>query len=248
MIIPIEEGKSKGQPMKVQANIGPIVPMGFTHKGSYFYGDWPGGDDVYSAEIDIKNGKIVDQPELAVRQFEGKNDYPVYSNDGKFLAYISQRGILRKGKPGTILCIRGIKTGKEIEISPPFDIINSISDPTWSPDDKSIALMFRIKNGRQIIYNYNIQSKEFSPLVVDNNGQVNDADYAYPQWSKDGKTLYFFQLSQSDQTSYIKARNIENGSDNVLFKYSSEDFMDRIFNIALSPDGKWISAINRGEN
>jgi len=43
------------------------------------------------------------------------------------------------------------------------------------------------------------------------------------------------------------ARNLDTGKDKELYRYQSEDFMDRIFNISISPDRKWISAINRGE-
>jgi Tol biopolymer transport system component len=43
-------------------------------------------------------------------------------------------------------------------------------------------------------------------------------------------------------------RNIATGKENELCKYSSDDFYDRIFTLSLSPDGKWLSAINIGEN
>ena len=244
MIIPVQEGKSTGKPVSVKSNIGHIVPMGFTQKGSFYYGDWPEEQNIYSTEIDFENGKVITKPTLAIKRFEGKNGSPYYSNDGKFLAYISRRGI---GTSGTVLCVRELETGKEIEITQQTEISNTISHPTWSPDDRSIALMTR-KGGNQSIYNYNLQTKKYSPLFTDPDKQSNGVDFIYPQWSPDGKTIYYFELSQRNQTSYIKARNIETENDKVLFQYSSEDFMDRIFTIALSPDGKWISAINRGEN
>jgi Tol biopolymer transport system component len=43
-------------------------------------------------------------------------------------------------------------------------------------------------------------------------------------------------------------RNIATGNENELYRYSSDDNYDRIFTLSLSPDGKWLSAINIGEN
>ena len=246
MIIPVEEGKSIGQPKLVRSNIGSIVPMGFTKKGTFYYGQWPGTHDVFTTEIDFEKGKVLTQPTLAIKRFEGKNGTPSYSNDGKYLAYISRRGVIEKGKPGIVLCIRELETGKEGEIIPPNEIAGSISYPTWSPDDSSIALMCR--KGKQDIYSYNIQTREFTPLITDTNEPSSDMDYIFPQWSGDGKILYYFKISESSQTSRIMARNLATGIDKELFQYSSNDFHDRLFDISLSPDGKWLAAINRSEN
>jgi Tol biopolymer transport system component len=43
-------------------------------------------------------------------------------------------------------------------------------------------------------------------------------------------------------------RNISTGDENELYRYSSDNFYDRVFTLSLSPDGKWLSAINIGEN
>jgi Tol biopolymer transport system component len=44
------------------------------------------------------------------------------------------------------------------------------------------------------------------------------------------------------------ARNTVTVVDRELFRYTSDDVMDRFFNISISPDGKWLAAINRGED
>jgi len=248
MIIAVEDGKPAGNPKPVKQNIGPVVPMGFTQDGSFYYGQWPGARNIFSAEINIDEGKLLSKPTLLVQRFEGRNYSPDYSSDGKYLAYISVRGVLKKGHPGPILCIRNLETDEENEIIPDPEIWGGISDPQWSLDDQSIALACENKDGYSRIFEYDIQTREFTPLVTGSDDELPDTEYAYPLWSRDGKSIYYLQLSPSSQISYIKVRNISTGVDKELFRYSSNDFMDRLFNISLSPDGKWLAAINRGKN
>ncbi|MFC1765092.1 hypothetical protein ACFL6U_23850 [Planctomycetota bacterium] len=245
MIVPVHEGKATDSPRTVKSNIGSIIPMGFTHDGKFYYGDWPGQSNVFSAVIDIENGKTIKKPTLLINRFEGRNGAPSYSHNGKYLAYISKRGVVNKGKSETVLCIKDLETGVEDVVFPPHDIATSISYPTWSPDDNNIALV--CKKDKRSIYQFNIPERKFTPLVTEAVNQPYYTDNTYPQWSADAKTLYYLQISEDSDVSRILARNLNTGKDKELYRYQSDDFMDRIFNISISPDRKWISAINRGE-
>lgn len=245
LLIDAEDGKPAGDPIPFMQNIGPVVPMGFTQNGSFFYGHWPGAANVYSMEIDLEEGKLLSNPILLIKRFEGRNYSPAYSPDGKHLVYISDRN---KGVPGRVLCIRNLETGHETDINPDPEISGTINDPQWSPDKRSIALTCNNKDGYSRILRYDTQTNKFEPLVPETKGQSSSTEYIYPVWSRDGKSLYYIKLSRYTKTSRIMARNIQSGVDRELYTYPSDDFNDRILNISLSPDGKWLAAINRGEN
>jgi Tol biopolymer transport system component len=247
MIIAVEDGKQSGQPKTVLQNIGPIVPMGFTKDGSFYYGQWPGASNVYSAEINFDEGKLMKKPTLFIQRFEGRNYSPDYSSDGKFLVYISERGVLNKGNSGRVLCIRNLDTDEEIVVNPDPQMSGSMSDLQWSPDNHSILLTGANQEGYSRIYSYDIQLSKFLPLVTESNDDSSH-EYAYPLWSKDGASVYYLNMSRYSTSSRIMVRNIATGVDKELYNYTSDDFMDRLFNISLSPDGKWLAAINRGEN
>ena len=249
MIIGVEEGKAVDQPKLIKQNIGPIVPMGFAQNGTFYFGQWPHELNIYTAEIDFENVKILTQPTIAIRRFEGKNRAPSYSNDGKYLAYISDRGLFRKGNFGNVLCIHDLKTGEDSEIIPDAEMTEPFrSFLQWSPDNLSISLMCYNQGNYSKIYNYDIQKKKFSPLAKGSSDLLPDMDYAYPVWSKDGKSLYYLQISKNSQSSRFIVRDVATGTENELYRYSSDDYWDRIFTLSLSPDGKWLSAINSGEN
>lgn len=246
MIIGVEAGKSIGQPKSIKQDIGPITPMGFTRNGTLFYGQWPNRHNIYTAKFDFDNGKILTQPTLSIRQFEGKNRAPIYSNNGRYLAYISDRGSGRLLKP-TVLCIHDMETGKESDIIPDPEI-NWIRSLLWSPDDQSITMQCYNKEKYARIYNYDIKTNKFSPVVPAFNDDSTKMNYFFPQWSWDGKSLYYLQSSGNSPATRIMIRNIATGNENELCRFSSDNYYDRIFTLSLSPDGQWLSAISMGVN
>jgi Tol biopolymer transport system component len=248
MLIALEGGKPVGNPISIKQNIGMIVPIGFTLDGSFYYGEWPGRDNIYFAKIDIEDARLLSTPAPLVKKFVGWNLTMDYSNNGKYLAYISRRGVMNRGKPGLVLCIRNLDNGEENEIILDHKIWGSASNPQWSPDDRSIALVCVNMDDYSRIYQYDIQTKKLKPLVAESEGQPSDINFTYPKWSKDGKSIFYLEMSMFSRTSSIMVRNIATGVENELFKYSSDDFMDRLFNISISSDGKWLAAINRGDD
>ena len=246
-VIAIELGKSNGKPELVKSNIGPIVPMGFTQKGSFFYGQWPSADNIYVAELDLETASILTPPTILIKRFESKNYAPDYSSDGRYLAYISNRGIMTKGKPGSVLCIRDLKSGNERRIIPNDPISNFSHFLKWSPDSRSIASSCKNQDGHDRIYSVDIQKGKFTPLLTMEAGGANDMINSQPHWSPDGKSIYYAQFSRYHPNSRIMVHHIASGKDEELFQYSSDDFMDRIFTLSLSADGKWLAAINRGK-
>jgi len=93
---------------------------------------------------------------------------------------------------------------------------------------------------------YDMQARKFKPLVKESPEDVLYMEHTNPQWSPDGRSIYYSQISRYSTTSRIMTRDIETGVERELYRYSSDDFMDRLFIFSKSPDGKWLVAINRG--
>jgi Tol biopolymer transport system component len=231
---PVAEGKPKGKAELVKGDLGSVWPMGFTRNGSFYYGLDSGMNDVYVASIDFHSGKVLEAPTPLSQRFVGSNSVPVWSPDGKYLAYVSQRG------PGTtsltsrdkVLVIRSLDTGQEREVAVNLSLINR---PQWWPDGGSILVGGNDKQSRVGIYRVDVKTGGVTVLV-----QEEGNNYRFPMLSPDGKTLYYLRINFPKGTWSIRARDLQGGGENEILSVSSPR---GIANLGLSPDGQELAFI-----
>ena len=232
--IQIADGKPQGNPKLVKSGVGPVVPLGFTRKGSFYYGVSQKGNDVYVAELDPQTGEILVPPKKAVKRFEGSNIDPYYSPDGKYLAYISRS---RRHNTYLVSCIRSLETGKEREFSFNINLIGNLigaTIPRWSPDCRSLLVRGRDKKNCGGIYQIDAQTGDVTNIVLsDVYGEVS---FRSCEWSRDGKAIFYGRVNE-DNLCQILVRDLETGTEKELYRSSSEF----CFDISVSPDGKWLA-------
>jgi Tol biopolymer transport system component len=238
-VIQVADGKPQGVPELVKPNmiVRRFVTMGFTRDGSFYYGCQGGRiRDVYIAKLDPETGEILGPPKKVIKRFEGYNQSPDYSPDGKYLAYISTRGtfggILNRPRA---LCIRSLETGEEREF---FPKLKRIDLPRWSPDCRSI-LVWGIGNKGRGIFQIDAQTGTVTPVVLSG---AEEYETVYSgEWSHDGKAIFYVRSNDTNNLRQILVRNLESGTEKELYRTSDDDR----FNLSCSPDGKWLAFINR---
>jgi len=231
---PVADGKPKGPPQLIKSDLGSVWPMGFTRNGSFYYGLDSGMNDVYVASIDFNSGKVLEAPAPLSQRYVGSNSAPAWSPDGKYLAYVSQRG------PGTtsltsrdkVLVIRSLDTGQEREVPVSLSLINR---PQWWPDGQSILVAGNDKRSRVGIYRVDAQTGEVKVLV-----QEEGNNYRFPMLSPDGKTLSYLRINFPKGTWSIRARDLQSNGENEIFSVSPPN---GIANMGLSPDGQQLAFV-----
>ncbi|UCE50047.1 MAG: PD40 domain-containing protein, partial [Phycisphaerales bacterium] len=220
----VEDGKPQGSPRMIKSAGGGFEPLGFTQKSSFYYGTSSENYNVYAATLDPQTGKIIAPLQKAVQRYEGFNMVAAYSPDGKYMAYIYKTGNLSPRHSNNILCIRSLETKKEREF--PLNLIlrdSNLRSFSWSPDGRYILVSGRNdSDGNGGTFRIDVQTGNITRIK---SGRA-------AVWSHDGKSV----LSLS--TRQIMIDNIENGNQEVLYSLPSDE---RIFNMALSPDGKWLA-------
>jgi len=222
-MIPVESGKQIGEPFLLRMNIGSIKPLGITQDGSFFFNTAKGkaGYDIYTAPIDAneKGDSIV--PEKMVLPYEGNNGSPVWSPDGKHLAYISRRGALNR----PTLCIYSFDTGE----------IRTFQNkgaglPRWCQDGRSL-LVYVAGEG---ICKVDLQTGQFVPLLE----LQQELRVTSPNISVDNKYLYFVRFDRKKIITYVVSRELATKKEVELYRIPLYEH-----NTILSPDGQKLALI-----
>ena len=234
----IENGKPKGNPELVKTDIGEILPLGFSKAGFFYYVSSESPENVYLATIDPETEKILELPKTPIKHLGKSTHAPAFSPDGMNLAFVSVRGL--QPNPRNILCVRSLETGKDRELVTEFAEIRRL---TWAPDNRlilALATDTSDRSGRDLICLIDTKTGEVTPIAKCNLPRRQQS-FQTPEWSLDGKSIYYVFSDDKKRTRQVLLRNLETGIEKELFR--APTWEERIV-LALSPDGKWLAMIS----
>jgi Tol biopolymer transport system component len=207
--------------------------LGVTKAGSLYFGARSSERDISVTTVDLATGKQLTPAIRPIQQYVGTNLMPDWSPDGKYLAYVSQRGFNPTANTGRIIGIRTLSTGEERELHPKLVYIDQIS---WSPDASAFLTGGTDLKGRSGVFRIDAQTGDVT-LVVESTINV------YPKWSPDGRRLYYRRpidgsaaATDANQPWSIVVRDLSTRSERAVATGAI-----RIFSV--SPDGQTIAAV-----
>jgi Tol biopolymer transport system component len=229
-IVPVEDGKARGEPALVKRDFGRVssitgvVPMGFAQDGSFYYTVRSDLADVYIAVLDPEKAKVSTPAKNVAQRFEGTNCYPAWSPDGKYLAYTSERQ--PGGLKSTALCLLTVDTGEYREL---FPDLRNMFRMSWFPDGESVLVVqsLVVSGG---IHRVNVKTAGVRTLVTDGSG------FHSPRCTPDGKKVLYEDDSWQDRVFRIMSYDVESGQKKEIYRSSQQ-----IIRMDISPDGKWLA-------
>jgi len=242
--IQTENGKPKGTPVMVKPAFGRSRSLGLTRSGSLCFGAGGARNDVYVVKLDPATGNVLLPPTKLIKRFEGSNRSPVYSPDGKHLAYVSSRttGLFSAGTGwGDTLCIRSLETGEEREYQREMARIaaRGFSRPRWSPDGRSMLLFGRDREGRYGIYHFVLATGEAARVMSSEAGRPLGTVEGW----RDEKNFFYGRRDENNNRVEIRLRNLDTGSEKIVHQVSLTEIANGAFSV--SRDGRWLSTIDR---
>ncbi len=234
-MLDVDDGKPKGTPTQIKETGEKFYPMGFTRDGSFYYGVLTPASDVYVATLDFEAGKVLTPPIKMSLRFEGSNYAPSWSPDGKHMTYASQRS------SGTVLVVRSVATGEERDLSPKTMHVlwlRGWAVPRWSPDGSSILVNGRDSNNSNGLYLVDADTGKVSEItsVRQQKKGGDDAWLSWPDFSKDGKQIYYVH----DRS--IISHDLETQRERELYRANGY-----IYRLTCSPDGRQLAFLEAAE-
>lgn len=175
-------------------------------------------NEIYLIELkDVSTNSAAPLKKISVSK--GNDNQPVYSPDGKFIAYTSmEEPGHESGKQNLVLYNR--VTGEQKTITGGFD--RSVGEYIWSADSKSIYFIAE-NEIYSSVYKLDIASGKIGIILKEH-------DNSALQLSPDGKKIFFEQMRNNLPTEIFSMNN--DGSD---FKQLTSMNKDRLANIEMIP-------------
>jgi Tol biopolymer transport system component len=223
----VADGKPLGEPILVRQGLGQISPMGFTDKGSFYYGLGVSIVEVYEGSLDLAKGTVVEPARKIFQRVVGASHSPEWSPDGKSLAYVSERNT-GSGSQGTyILCLRPDKATEEREL--PL-AIQSFWHLHWSADSRAVFATAQDKEN-QGLFKIDIQTGKLTLVAQSGLGSIIKAFAVSP----DGKAVFYGHFQSGKKLLTIVRHDLETGLEKEVYRQAAPP---DITGLALSPDGK----------
>ena len=217
--VQVRNGSSSAPPVLVNPQIGDLLSIGLTKAGTLSYRVPSVGANVWVAPFDVAAGRLTSAPTQPVVKFRGFNSSPIWSPDGKELAFLSIRGI-PPFEARMAFVIQSLEAGGSREIHP---AVSYLFLPKWSPDGRWIIGAGRDLKGRYGVFKVDMATGQTTLAAPSERCQT------YPYWSADGKS--FFCVDPAGR--HIVEVDVASGETRRSFPGTSQGS-------AASPDGQYM--------
>jgi Tol biopolymer transport system component len=231
--IPVAEGRPAGPPELLKGGLGQITPLGITRRGALFYAEHRGMDDIFEAEIDPATGKVRGSPVRLVETFIGRNSAPVWSPDGRFLAYFSNRNPAHAYGVGTAdIVIRSMEGGAErIFSGASLDLRQAVR---WMPDGRSLLVTAKGTDtrARAAFSLVNLATGEFRIVTRSN------VTLPFAAVHPEGRSFFVAGGDQNTNLGTITSYDVATGEGREVYRAPAGWVLR---NLALSRDGRMLA-------
>lgn len=223
--IPMLNGKVAGAAVILKEGIDFFDLLGYLNNGSFLYAKGSKIKlNVYTA--DLQSTSVSPSIKLVSTRFVDSNTDPVWSPDGKFMAYKSGRD-----NGDEMIVIRSYETRDERDLIP---MKGSIIQ--WNTSN---SLLIQNFGDFTSLSRINIQSGDTDSLFRIKNDFNLGITRERPVLSHDNKKVYYVESDRKNRFAKILSYDLIGGDTKEVTSFDTPD----ITSFSISPDGKYLSAV-----
>jgi Tol biopolymer transport system component len=219
--VPFAGGRFQGPAQVLKAGFERSTPLGVSSSGALYYSQAKGGGGpsrIQIASVDLEAGKLTLPATDLGPSLRDSDTRPMWSRDGKRLAYLSARGPL--SAKDYVLVIRSNETSEFREFHPNLNIGKG-QPPNlfgWVPDGHALLLDGSNAQGRYGIYLVDADSGDLKLLNI-----TGEAAYGSVNWSPDGHSFLVEMRSPNsgDPTPSVYRVDMKTGAVSEIVSSSS---------------------------
>jgi Tol biopolymer transport system component len=233
--IAVDDGKPSGQPFMILEGM-QNARLSAWSKNGLFSSTVAVIHDVWTLDIDPVNHEVRGKPQMVEFSPYGSNINPVWSPEGRHLAFISNSADQTNEASVVVMTSEGGNVRK-FKIPTESFKINSFRDLRWLPDGSGLGFSHWENQMKYSLFRLSLKTEEWtlSPLPV---------NFSSIEWAGDGNAFFYIKFVGGVTSSGIAKRDLESGEESYLVRFEKDDPF-YWSTLKASRDHKWLTTAMR---
>ena len=232
--VEVKDGKPAGQPAKLKDGMQSTGLIDWTSRG-IFYDQQTTTFDLYTMPMDPVQARAAGPPHPIPYSRSGRNVTPVWSPEGKRLAFVSSAAADPNRRYVVVMASDGSSAREFLIPTTNWEYSQSPYDLRWFGDGRGLGLSGTDTRGTPAVFRLRLDTGEWDTISLSS-----QEFRTRTEWNRDGSAFYFARTR--GENSGIFQRNVSGGADKVI--YRSKPFSP-VVSLEFSPDRKWLAFVER---
>jgi len=193
--------------------------------------------DIYTLALNPETGVPTGDPVPLQYSPTGSNIQPIWSHDGKYLAFVTYGDI-----PKIVLLPSDGSEPRNYPIEAPGFWEFSLSDLCWSPDDSGISFSVSSAGVGPLLYKLNLASGEWQHWELAFPGWTRTA------WGPDMNTFVYARHGTPENGAGLYLFNVETGESKQIYKPDFNEENTIFHTIRFSHNKRWLACDKNSPN
>jgi Tol biopolymer transport system component len=208
----VKDGQADGTPFLIRDGMQGQNLASWTQKGLCTCG-WMSFNDIYTLEIDPLNMRALGKPRILESTIYGKSLFPVWSPDGKYLAYMSNT----QSDNSQNIMIMPFAGGEIRKFNRPLHAQMGIL--SWLPNG-NVGYINKDNKGNTYLSQLDQETGEWNTKLIFSAGEFSGpANFI---WNKEVKSFYYLKRDKEHEQGIV-SHDLETGNEKYILHDSSGD-------------------------